>query len=119
MEDCQDCGTKLVGRVDKRFCSDSCRINHNNMLSRKRNIALKKVNSILKKNAVILHQLNGCGITALPSSQLEAVGFDFNFFTHQIIIDDGKKYNCCYNYGYHVINKNEIKLISIPDQAAE
>ena len=119
MEYCQDCGSKLAGRIDKKFCTDSCRTNHNNMLSKKRNLALKKVNSILKKNVMILQKLNGYGITALQPSLLEAAGFDFNFFTHQIIIDEGKKYNCCYNYGYHIINKKEIELITITEPEEE
>lgn len=113
MECCQDCGSKLAGRIDKKFCSDICRSNYNNMLNKKRDTALKQINSILKKNVIILQKLNGYGIKALQPSLLETAGFNFNFFTHQVILDQGKKYNCCYNYGYHMINKEEIELITI------
>lgn len=33
---CPSCGKEVVGRTDKRFCSDECRIFYNNALRKKR-----------------------------------------------------------------------------------
>ncbi|MBO6222948.1 MAG: DUF2116 family Zn-ribbon domain-containing protein [Bacteroidales bacterium] len=33
---CPSCGKEVVGRADKRFCSDECRIFYNNALRKKR-----------------------------------------------------------------------------------
>lgn len=27
---CLECGEKIIGRADKKFCSDQCRISYNN-----------------------------------------------------------------------------------------
>lgn len=113
MEYCLDCGKKLAGRVDKKFCDDHCRGHHNNRLSRGRNLILTDINSILKKNARILEKLNKNGITHLTYKSLALSGFNFNFFTHQVKETKGEVYNYCYNYGYHVIDKKyALMLIS-------
>ena len=32
-KNCPECGEHIIGRVDKKFCSDQCRASHNNKLN--------------------------------------------------------------------------------------
>jgi len=112
MEYCLDCGLKLKGRIDKKFCNDQCRSHYNNALNRDFNIAVNEINSILKRNSGILKNLSEKGVTRLSRNMLAAAGFNFNFFTHQVY-EEKKMVNCCYNYGYKVLNKDELVLITL------
>lgn len=113
MKYCLDCGSALKGRVDKKYCNDFCRSNYNNTLNRKRNIDLKEINKILKRNASILEKLDSRGMRESNSVLLETAGFDFRFFTHQVISPTGEVYNCCYNYAYHNCGKNEVLITAV------
>lgn len=110
MEYCLDCGSKLRGRMDKKFCNDNCRSHHNNILNKEKHLELKKINTILKKNESILKKLNQNGVKKLTTAVLIAEGFDFNFFTHQLTGRNGELFNYCYNYGYLLLNEEEICL---------
>jgi len=116
MNNCLDCGGKLSGRQDKKFCDDYCRGHYNNELNKHKHIRLKEINSILKRNAAILEKLAEKGITVCSQQMLRVAGFDFNFFTHQVYGKDGKLYHCCYNYGYCLISENELILRVIEDR---
>jgi hypothetical protein len=114
MEHCLDCGGKLRGRPDKKFCDGYCRSHYNNILNKNKNAALKKINSILKKNAAILEKMGKNGITTFTQQMLVIAGFDFNFFTHQVYGKQGEIYKCCYNYGYRFISEDELLLTVFP-----
>ncbi|HET9053883.1 MAG TPA: hypothetical protein VFM90_06915, partial [Cyclobacteriaceae bacterium] len=55
---CQECGEKIIGRVDKKFCSDTCRISFNNKLNSDGTNYVRNVNNTLRKNRRILTELN-------------------------------------------------------------
>jgi hypothetical protein len=116
MNNCLDCGGELKGRLDKKFCDDYCRGHYNNQLNKNKNLMLKEINSILKKNAAILQKLQEKGIRTFNQQMLMAAGFDFNFFTHQVYGEQGEIYHCCYNYGYCFISNTEIVLKEIQDR---
>ncbi len=115
MEYCLDCGMKLKGRTDKKFCDSYCRNHYNNVLNKDRDAALKEINNILKRNEAILKRLNQNGVTKLTQNMLIAAGFDFNFFTHQVQDNAGETYNCCYHYGYRILSKEELVLYVFRD----
>ncbi|SEA11212.1 hypothetical protein [Pedobacter hartonius] len=114
MEYCLDCGGKLRGRPDKKFCDGYCRSHYNNELNKNKNAALKEINGILKKNAGILEKLGKIGLTTFTQQMLFIEGFDFKFFTHQAHGKHGEVYKCCYNYGYRFINDDELLLFIVP-----
>jgi hypothetical protein len=116
MNHCLDCGGKLSGRLDKKFCDDYCRGHYNNQLNKNKNAKLKEINSILKKNAAILEKLEEKGITTFNQQMLEIAGFDFNYFTHQVHGQQGELYHCCYNYGYCFVNEDKLVLKVIQDR---
>jgi len=110
---CKECGIQLIGRTDKKFCSDFCRIHYHNTLNRQSNEIIKIINKKLKKNALILDKLISHDITTVKIDLLRSEGFDFVFFTHEHTVPAGEKYKCCYNYGYHHIDHDDILLICL------
>jgi hypothetical protein len=113
MKYCLDCGLEIIGRIDKMYCSDYCRSHYHNLINKNRKSAVRDINLLLKRNAEILEKLNAYGIPRIPTAALQTAGFDFNYYTHQVITADGNTYNCCYNYGYHIISKEEILLAPV------
>jgi hypothetical protein len=79
---CLECGEKLVGRADKKFCSDQCRISYNNKLNSDETNYVRNVNNALRKNRRILTELNTTQKTVSVSREkLLEKGFDFKYFT--------------------------------------
>jgi hypothetical protein len=97
---CLDCGTKIFGRVDKKFCSDLCRNNYNNKLNSDTNNYVRNVNNILRKNRRILASLTPKGTSKSPKTKLLEKGFDFNYFTNTYTTKAGAVYYFCYEFGY-------------------
>ena len=110
---CLDCGLRLEGRVDKKFCGDDCRTHYHNVLNKNSNGALREINSILKRNSSILKKLSAGKVTKLTKNSLSASGFNFDFFTHQEYASNGDVYNYCYQYGYSLVKgTNEVRICS-------
>jgi hypothetical protein len=97
---CQECGDKLLGRVDKKFCNDQCRNTYNNRQRRAPSQAVRKVNKILLENRAILEKLVPDNTANVHRDKLLKEGFDFNYFTNTLTTREGKKYYFCYDYGY-------------------
>ena len=56
---CSDCGEKLVGRADKKFCNDQCRNNFNNKVNSDTNSVMRNINNVLRKNRRIMEKYYG------------------------------------------------------------
>jgi predicted nucleic acid-binding Zn ribbon protein len=97
---CPVCNEPILGRVDKKFCSDQCRNAFNNQRYSNGNMQVQKVNQVLKKNHNILTALNITGKTKVSRSKLLQEGFDFNYFTSIYETQKGNTYRLCYNQGY-------------------
>lgn len=108
---CLECGQKIVGRSDKKFCDDACRNTFNN----KRNVSdknlIRNTNNHLKKNYRILEFLNTKEKTKVSRNQLENLGFNFNLFTTVYITKTGNQYYYCYNQGYLKIDTDWYLLV--------
>jgi predicted nucleic acid-binding Zn ribbon protein len=48
-KNCPECGEKIIGRIDKIFCSDQCRNTYNNRQNRASTNLIRKINSKLQK----------------------------------------------------------------------
>lgn len=46
---CLECGEKIKGRADKKFCSDQCRVAYNNKLNRDETNYMNNVVNLLRK----------------------------------------------------------------------
>lgn len=99
-KDCLECGEKIVGRVDKKFCSDYCRNAYNNKLNKDSTNLVRNVNNILRKNYRILQDLNPEEKTKTSKTKLLAKGFSFDYFTSIYTTKTGNIYYFIYDQGY-------------------
>lgn len=107
MQNCLQCGEKLRGRSDKKFCDDQCRNQFNNERARVKNPCVSYVNYQLKKNRSILEILfNVHKDVEIPKRILAENGYNFSFFTHE---EQSRRY--CYEFGYEQVNELKINLV--------
>ena len=55
---CPECGEKIIGREDKKFCSDYCRNAFNNRLNKDSKNLIRNINNRLRKNYRILESFS-------------------------------------------------------------
>jgi len=97
---CPVCGTKIIGRADKKFCSDYCRNAFNNQLNKDGKNLIRNINNRLRKNYRILEELNPNEKTKTTKAKLIAKGFDFQHFTSIYTTKTGNIYYFVYDQGY-------------------
>ena len=107
---CLECGDKVIGRVDKKFCSDYCRNAYNNKVNKASKNLIRNTNNRLRKNYKILSELNTSGKTKVTRRKLFDRGFDFKFITSLYITKTGNTYFYVYDQGYLVL-ENELYLL--------
>ena len=108
---CLECGDKINGRIDKKFCSDQCRISYNNRLNSDGNNYVRNVNNVLRRNRRILQELNPTGKAKVPRERLHERGFDFNYITNIYTTREGAMYRYCYEQGYLEMDRNLLLLV--------
>ena len=108
---CLECGEKIQGRADKKYCSDQCRNAYNNKLNSDANNFVRTVNNILRKNRRILAELNPEGKTSIHKDKLLERGFKFGYFTNVYTTKAGKAYHFCYEYGWLALPKDYYALV--------
>lgn len=107
---CPECGDKIIGRSDKRFCSDACRNAHNNSLNKDGKNLVRNINNRIRKNYRILEALNEKEKTKVKKETLLKHGFNFKFFTGQYITKTGSVYFYVYDQGYLALD-NDLYLL--------
>lgn len=108
---CLECGTKLMGRIDKKFCSDMCRNTYNNRLGAFSNNTIRNINNALKKNRRVLNELCPEDKNKLPMKALNSKGFNFNYFTHTRTTQKGTVYYFVYDMGYLPLENDFILIV--------
>jgi len=108
---CPECSTKIIGRADKKFCSDYCRNAYNNKLNQKGNNFVRNVNNQLKRNWRILEDLNPTDKSSVHKNKLEERGFNFNYFTSIYTTKKGTVYYFVYDQGYLALENNYYMLV--------
>jgi len=110
---CPDCGTKILGRADKKFCSDACRNNYNNRQNSDTTAMMRNINNALRKNRRILQDLivTPDGKANVPLKKLNTLGFNFEYFTHILNTKTGNTYYFCYEYGYRKLDGDYYLLV--------
>ncbi len=98
---CLECGDVLVGRIDKKYCSDHCRNAFNNRLNKDSKNLVRNINNRLRKNYRILN----CfplkdGKTKTTKMRLMDKGFDFEYITNLYTTKKGSTYYFVYDLGY-------------------
>lgn len=108
---CPECGFEIIGRVDKKFCSDQCRNNFNNRLKRDETNYIRNVNNILRKNRRILQDLNPNEKAKVSRTKLQMKGFNFDYFTNTYTTKANRIYYYCYDQGYLPIEDDYFFLV--------
>jgi hypothetical protein len=108
---CLECADKIVGREDKKFCSDSCRNAYNNKINKDSTNYMRNVNNRLRKNYRILCELNKDGKSKTTRLKLLAKGFDFDYFTNILSTKTGNSYRFVYDQGYLVLENDFYMLV--------
>ena len=108
---CLQCGEKVSGRIDKKFCDAQCRNSYNNKVKRETEKQIININRVLRRNRKILRQFNPEGKTTVRREYLEKLNFNFKFHTHTFTSGQGNTYRFCYEYGYLEIENGEKMLI--------
>ena len=109
---CPECGDKIIGRADKKFCCDACRNSHNNALNKDSKNLVRNINNRLRKNYRILESLNPDGKTKTTKEKLLRLGFNFEFFTNIYTTKTGSVYFYLYDQGYLALEKELLLLIT-------
>jgi hypothetical protein len=107
---CLECEEPIIGRIDKKFCSDYCRNTFNNKINKESKSLVRNVNNRLRKNYKILSELNSKGKTKVSRAKLYDRGFDFNLFTSIYRTKKGNEYYYLYDQGYLAL-ENEYYLL--------
>lgn len=110
---CQECRQPIVGRIDKKYCSDQCRFLHHNRRKRRQEVTIGNVNRVLRRNRSVLRQLNPVGKTTVRQEVLTQMGFDFRFYTHVYRTQKGLLYYFCYELGYAFTNDDPPKCVLV------
>ena len=109
---CPECGDEIIGRADKKFCSDQCRNTYNNRLNSDASNTVRNINNILRKNRRILQELNRqSGKTMVNKDTLLTNGFNFTYHTHIYKTKKGDSYIFCYEQGYLYLKDKELYLL--------
>lgn len=108
---CLECGKPVLGRVDKKFCSDGCRNEYNNKNKASASNYMRNVNNILSKNRRILKAMNPDGKIKKHRDQLLKKGFDFDFITNTYTTKAGDVYRFCYEQGYLLLDEGFVLLV--------
>ncbi|SRR5690606_11579275 len=113
---CLECGEPFRGRIDKKFCSDTCRVAFNNRLNSDDTRYVRNINNILRRNRRILISMNPTGKSKVSYERLRSSGFDFNHFTSTYRTRNGSQYYYCYEQGYLPIDDNLFLLVIKKDR---
>ena len=111
LKSCLECGEKIVGREDKKFCSDGCRNAYNNKINKDSTNFMRNINNKLRKNYRILSELNVEGKSKTTRAKLLSKGFDFEFFTNILNTNTGNTYYFVYDQGYRVLEGDFYMLV--------
>lgn len=108
---CPECGEKIIGREDKKFCSDCCRNSFNNKINKDSNNFMRNINNKLRRNYRILSELNTDGKSKTTKNKLLSKGFDFDYFTNILHTKTGNTYHFLYDQGYLSLDHDFYMLV--------
>ena len=112
---CPECGDRIVGRIDKKFCSDACRNAYNNRINKDSKNLIRNTNNRLRKNYRTLEELNPNKKTKCSRAKLIEKGFDFSYFTSIYTTKVGTIYYFVYDQGYLPLEGDYYALVKRDD----
>ena len=109
---CPQCGKEVLGRSDRRFCSDYCRNMFNNNVNKDVTNLMRNVNNALRKNYKILLELNPGETAKTTRAVLKKKKFDFDVYTSVLNAKTGNTYYFVYDKGYLEGENNNFLLLN-------
>lgn len=106
-----ECGDKIMGREDKKFCSDACRNAFNNKINKDTNNLMRNINNRLRKNYRILSEINPDGKIKTTKTKLLSKGFSFDWFTNIVQTKTGNTYFFVYDQGYMFLEQDFLIVV--------
>lgn len=116
------------GRSDKKFCSNECRSEQNNIDKKKKKIAaaadprvapyIEAVQHELLKNRQILATCCPGRDTSkiIKLQNLKDMNFNLKYFTCEMEpTNDGHIYRFCFEYGYWIMNEKKVCIVHRPE----
>lgn len=99
---CLECGEPIVyGRTDRKFCCDKCKNQYNNRrIKDSRNVKMRVWN-VLERNYAILEGLLRVGMTSVPLSDLNTLGFIQDCSTTYRRVRGGHGEYQCFDISYY------------------
>lgn len=112
---CIQCGARITGRMDKKFCGDRCRNHYHNGIKNGMHLRIRQVNRILSHNRQVMQEIlpQPRQKATVPRSRLLAAGFDFQYHTHTQLSPSGHYYVFCYEYGYLPVEDEAVMLVRL------
>lgn len=109
---CPECDREILGRIDKKFCSDYCRNAYNNKLNKDSKNLVRTVNNRLRKNYRILDSFElKDGKTRTTKIRLMDKGFDFEYITNLYTTKKGSTYFFVYDLGYLPLDNDYYMIV--------
>lgn len=101
MRKCLFCGDLLEGRIDKIFCTPSCKSSHHYKMSQNKDANIyNRIDNQLKQNRRILKNYNKAGKATVRKELLLSDGFNPKFFTNYWKNQKNEVYLFCYEFGF-------------------
>ena len=110
-KNCLECGERIIGREDKKFCGDGCRNAFNNKMNKDSNNYMRNTNNKLRRNYRILAELNSEGKSKTTRLKLLNKGFDFDYLTTIRTTKSGNTYYFIYDQGYMAVENDFYVLV--------
>jgi hypothetical protein len=110
---CPVCGDALIGRTDKKYCSDQCRFVSNSKKKQLNEKPIIDANQRLRRNRMVLKTLCPAGKCVVRREVMEALGYEVTLFTSIFVTGRKQIYYLCYDYGYMPIIQNGVEKAMI------
>lgn len=104
---CLQCGKKLTGRLDKKFCDDQCRSTYNNQNKRDDQKYIQEVNRLIRKNRRILKSLCPIGKATVRKEVLDTMQYDYRYFSSIYKSGSNQVYYICYDYAFTAVKETK------------
>lgn len=106
---CPICNNPVIGRADKKYCSDQCRYLANNKNKFQAERPILDINKVLRKNRSILKALCPVGKATVRRDVLDAMGYDVRVFSSLFLTSKKQIYYVCYDFAFTPILDNNIE----------
>lgn len=113
---CPICGDKLIGKINKRFCSPACKARYHRNRAEQRIPVTRNVDAILHRNWKILselHETAGTHKLFVNKAQLSRRGFHFDYYTTSKVNKEQKPYYYVYDFAWMSFSEKEMMVVKL------